>query len=169
MQNKAVTRLTTSAMLLALSVILGFFKIPLSQASEIRLQFLPVAIEGVLFGPLYGAIVGGLSDTLCYIVRPTGAFFPGFTISAIIQGIIYGVLLKKERGLPRIILAQALDTVIVSMLLNPLWLMMLYGTGFVALFTSRIVKVLIMFPINTVLLAVLIPLASKMENRQKTL
>ena len=48
----ALYRLTVSAMLLALSVILGFFKIPLTQTSEIRLQFLPVAIEGALFGPL---------------------------------------------------------------------------------------------------------------------
>ena len=121
-------------MLLALSVILGFFKIPLSQVSEIRLQFLPVAAEGILFGPLYGGIVGGLSDILCYMVRPTGAFFPGFTISAVIQGIIYGLILHKDHGLKRILLALVLDTVIVSLILNPLWLMILYGNSFIVVF-----------------------------------
>lgn len=152
MQRKAVLRLTISAMMLALSVIFGFFKIPLSQVSEIRLQFLPVAAEGILFGPLYGGIVGGLSDILCYIVRPTGAFFPGFTVSAVIQGIIYGLILHKDHGLKRIMIALILDTVIVSLILNPLWLMILYGNSFVVVFSARIIKVLIMFPINALLL-----------------
>lgn len=152
MQRKAVLRLTTSAMLLALSVILGFFKIPLSQVSEIRLQFLPVAAEGILFGPLYGGIVGGLSDILCYMVRPTGAFFPGFTISAVIQGMIYGLILHEDHGLKRILLALVLDTVIVSLILNPLWLMILYGNSFIVVFSARIIKVLIMFPINALFL-----------------
>ncbi len=155
-QKNMVRRLTVSAMLLAISVIFGFFKIPLSQVSEIRLQFLPVAVEGMLFGPLYGGILGGLSDILCYIVRPTGAFFPGFTLSAILQGVIYGLILKKDQGLVRILIAQGLDTVLVSLILNPLWLMILYGNGFIAFFTARIIKVLIMFPINVVLLAVVI-------------
>lgn len=152
MQRKAIQRMTISAMLLALSVILGFFKIPLSQVSEIRLQFLPVAAEGILFGPLYGGILGGLSDILCYIVRPTGAFFPGFTISSIVQGLIYGIILHKDRSRSRILIAVALDTVIVSLILNPLWLMMLYGNSFIVIFIQRIVKVLIMLPINALLL-----------------
>lgn len=155
-QKNMIRRLTVSAMLLATSVIFGFFKIPLSQVSEIRLQFLPVAVEGMLFGPLYGGILGGLSDILCYIVRPTGAFFPGFTLSAILQGVIYGLILKKDQSLGRILIAQGLDTVIVSLILNPLWLVIMYGNGFIALFTARIIKVLIMFPINIVLLAVVI-------------
>ncbi len=168
-QGKALKRLTISAMLLAVSAILGLFKIPLSPSSEIRLQFLPVAIEGMLFGPLYGGIVGGLSDIVCYIVKPTGAFFPGFTISAVIQGVIYGLILNKDRSLLRIVAAQAVDTIVVSMILNPIWLMMLYQSGFIALFTGRLLKVLIMFPINTALLAVLIPVVVKIEKKQISL
>ena len=152
MQRQAIQRLTISAMLLAISVIFGFFKIPLSQVSEIRLQFLPVAMEGMLFGPLYGGIVGGLSDILCYIARPTGPFFPGFTISAVIQGIIYGLILNKEQSLGRVLIAQAVDTIIVSLILNPIWLMMLYGNAFIPMFISRLPKVLIMYPVNIALL-----------------
>ena len=152
MQKRTIQRITISAMLLAISVIFGFFKIPLSQASEIRLQFLPVAVEGMLFGPLYGGILGGLSDILCYIVRPTGPFFPGFTFSAVIQGVIYGVLLKKDQTIGRILIAQTLDTVVVSLILTSLWLALLYGNAFIPLIGSRIIKVIIMYPVNTVLL-----------------
>ncbi len=152
----ALYRLTVSAMLLALSVILGFFKIPLTQTSEIRLQFLPVAIEGVLFGPLYGGILGGLSDILCFIVRPTGAFFPGFTVSAILQGVIYGVVLRRSQTVPRIIAAQTIDCILVSLILNPIWLMLLYGNAFIPIFVGRLPKVLIMFPVNVILLSLVI-------------
>ena len=147
-------------MLLALSVILGFFKIPLSQISEIRLQFLPIAAVGTLFGPLYGGIAGGLSDILCYLVRPTGAFFPGFTVSAVIQGVIYGIVLGKNRSIGAILLALTLDTVIVSLILTPVWLMLLYGNSFTVIFTGRIIKVLIMYPINAVLLTAVVKLLS---------
>ena len=152
----ALYRLTVSAMLLALSVILGFFKIPLTQTSEIRLQVLPVAIEGVLFGPLYGGILGGLSDILCFIVRPTGAFFPGFTVSAILQGVIYGVVLRRSQTVPRIIAAQTIDCILVSLILTPIWLMLLYGNAFIPIFVGRLPKVLIMFPINVILLSLVI-------------
>ena len=160
MQRNAIQRLTISAMLLALSVMLGFFKIPLSQVSEIRLQFLPVAAEGILFGPLYGGILGGLSDILCYIVRPTGAFFPGFTVSAILQGIIYGVFLRKSRDFGHIFAAAAIDTLVVSLILNPIWLMMLYGNSYKVIFLGRLAKVLIMFPINIILLTAISKLVS---------
>lgn len=158
MKKKAIQRLTISAMMLALSVILGIFKIPLSQLSEIRLQFLPVAADGILFGPLYGGIVGGLSDILCYLVRPTGAFFPGFTVSSVIQGAIYGFVLRNNKSMRNMLIALALDTVIVSLILTPIWLMMLYGNSFEVIFSARIVKVLIMLPINAALLTAVIKL-----------
>ena len=152
MKKTSVRQLTVSAMLLAVSVIFGLFKIPISQVSEIRLQFLPVAIDGMLFGPLYGGIVGALSDILCYIVRPTGPFFPGFTLSAAIQGVIYGLVLRKGQDLKHVILAQGIDCILISMILTPIWLKLLYGNAFFAVFGARLLKVLIMFPNNVILL-----------------
>ena len=150
---KDIKVLTVCAMLLAISAIFGFFKIPLSDVAEIRLQFLPVACAGMLFGAPAGALVGGLSDILCYIVKPTGPFFPGFTISSIIQGMIYGfILYNKPLSLKRVIMAQIADTVVISLILNPVWLMILYNNAFSVIFVSRLVKVAVMLPINTVLL-----------------
>lgn len=150
---KDIRVLSMCAMLLAVSAILGFFKIPLSELIEIRLQFLPVACAGMLFGAPAGALVGGLSDILCYIIKPTGPFFPGFTVSSIIQGMIYGMILyNKPLSLKRVLMAQIVDTLVVSMILNPIWLMLLYNNAFSVVFLSRIVKVAVMLPINTALL-----------------
>ena len=62
--------LTASAMLLAIAVILGFFKIPVNQFMELRFAFLPIACTGMLFGPFVGGVVGALSDILGYLVKP---------------------------------------------------------------------------------------------------
>ncbi|MCR5774673.1 MAG: folate family ECF transporter S component [Lachnospiraceae bacterium] len=161
-----VRTLTVCAMLLAVAVILGFFKIPISNVAEIRLQFLPVACGGMLFGPVAGAILGGLTDILGFIVKPTGPYFPGFTVSGIVQGVIYGfILYKKSVSVKRIFAAQLIDTIIISLILNPIWLMVLYNQGFKAVFAARIIKVIIMLPINTVLLTVILKAADAAARR----
>lgn len=154
--------ITTAGMLLAAAVVLGFFKIPITQVAEIRLQFLPVAAAGMLLGPFWGGVTGALSDILGYMVRPTGPFFPGFMVSAAIQGVIYGLILHgKEASIRRILLSQAVDLISVNFFLNSLWLSMLYGQGFLAVFTARIIKNLVMFPINTFLLMAVMRPASR--------
>ncbi|MBR1891948.1 MAG: folate family ECF transporter S component [Lachnospiraceae bacterium] len=148
--------ITTAAMLISIAVILGFFKIPVTQVIEIRFGSLPLAVAGSLLGPVIGGVVGALSDILGYIVKPTGPFFPGFTFNSIVSGVIYGLMLKPDAegnvSIKRIVLSKVICTVIVNMLLNTLWLSMLYGNAFKALFFTRLPKELIMFPINTILL-----------------
>ncbi len=149
--------LTTAGMLVAVAVVFGFFKIPITQIIEIRFQFLPIACGAMLFGPVVGGIIGALADILGYLVKPTGPFFPGFTLSAVIQGILYGLFLyHREITAKRVIPAQAANTLTIDFLLNPLWLSILYGRGFIVIFTERIAKNLIMFPINVVLLLVVL-------------
>jgi hypothetical protein len=43
-------------------------------------------------------------------------------------------------------------TIICGVLLNSLWLSMLYGNGFIPVLTARFVKEIIMIPINTLML-----------------
>ncbi len=59
----------------------------------------------------------------------------------------------------RIILAEILHTFLVGLLLNSYNLFLLYGspagtgmTGYLAILSSRLLKELVMFPVNTVLL-----------------
>lgn len=159
---KNVRVITTVGMLLAVATVLGFFKVPITEFIELRFAFLPIACTGMLFGPAVGGIMGMLSDILGYIVRPTGPFFPGFTISAIAEGLIYGfILYRKDLSVKRIAMAQLADTILVGMLLNPLWLSILYGQGFIAVFAARIIKTAVMYPINLVLLITILKPAHK--------
>jgi len=148
--------LTSTGLLSAIAIVLGFFKIPLTQLVELRFGSLPVAAAGYLFGPVCAGTVGFVSDIGGYLVKPTGPFFPGFTLSSVISGVIFGcVLYGKEPTLKRILFAQILYTIICGILLNSLWLSILYGRGFIAALTARLVKELVMIPVNTAMLAAL--------------
>lgn len=151
---KNVYVLTVCALLVAIATVLGFFKlVVVPELIEIRFAFMPIGMSGMLFGPLVGGIVGALADVLGYLVKPTGPFFPGFTIATAVSGVIYGVFLyRKKVTIPRVMLAQAVESVVVSLLLNSLNLSILYGNGFLAVLTPKIVKAIALYPFKTALL-----------------
>ena len=136
---KNTKSLVVMAMLLALAVVLGFVSVQVTDSLRISFTFLPNALAGRLFGPTVGMLIGGLADILKYIVKPTGPFFPGFTISGILGGLIYGlVLYKKPLRLGRVILANVLVTVFVNIFLNTYWLTVLYGSSYLVIWPARI-------------------------------
>jgi len=66
-------------------------------------------MPSILFGPLYGAIVSGLSDFLGYLLKPTGPYLPLLTIIAaaggFIRGILWLVLRNRDSQKMRIVVA----------------------------------------------------------------
>lgn len=155
-QLKNMKVMTTAAMLCAVAIVLGFFKLPISNVIEIRFAGLPIAIAGYLFGPVVGGLVGGIADIGGYLIRPTGPYAPGFTIDTILTGVIFGYFLyKKEVSLKRIIAASLVNKIIVNILLNSFWLAVLYHLPFTATVISRLPKEAIMLPIHVIILLVI--------------
>lgn len=149
---KNLKSLVMAAMLLAIAVVLGFYTIQLTESIKIGFANLANEFAGMMFGPVVGGLIGALADVLKYMVNPTGPFFPGFTISGLCGGLIYGmVLYKKPLSLKRVIVANTLVTVLVNLLLNTYWLTLLYGNAYVALLPARVVKQLVMLPIEVAL------------------
>lgn len=149
---KQARTITACAMFMAIAVVLRYFS--LEVGNYIRISFSSVAAQFVyyLFGPVVGGMFGGAMDLLKYLIKPTGGFFPGFTIGAMIAGVLYGaVFYKRPLTLRRVLAAELLVAVVCNMLLGTLWLSMLYGKGFFVLLPMRIVKNLVMWPINSVM------------------
>lgn len=144
--------LTAAAMLLAITIVLGFFlRIQLTESMRIGFDYVAKELTGMFFGPVVGCIVGGLSDIISFVIKPTGPYFPGFTICAMLAGIIYGIILyKKPLSLKRIIAANSMVTVFVNLLLNTYWVSVLYGNAFIALLPARLMKQVIMLPIEII-------------------
>lgn len=161
---KSVRNLVTASLLITLKLILDLFTIQITPALHLSFEFLASATISMLFGPVVGAMCGGLSDIINYIINPKGTFFPGFTISAMVGGIIYGIVLyKKNITVARCIIAEVAIVVIVDILLNTFWLSLLYGKGFNILLPARVVKNLVMIPIDVTMMYCILNLVNRIK------
>ena len=158
----SVRTVAVCGMLLALKMVLGMFTINVTSLLKIGFAYLPIAAAGMLFGPVVGGIVGAVGDILGYFIQPSGPYFPGFTLNAFLSGFFYGLLLyRRPVKLVRTFTAKALVTFVVSIVLNPLWLSVLYGKAFFVVVSSRIVTNLLMLPVDTAVLFALLKLMEK--------
>lgn len=98
-----------SGMLIALSVVFKLvleIYIPLGGFPSLRLNLttIPIMLSGFLFGPVSGCVTGIASDLLCYLIKPNGPYFFGFTLVSALIGFIPGLLysLLKKHPLRRL-------------------------------------------------------------------
>lgn len=163
---KKVSSLTGCAMLTALNVAISQFRIVISNILEISFSSVMVGASALLYGPMITALAGGIADTLKFIARPTGPYFPGFTINEILLGFIYGLFFyKKKVTLKRTFAAKLTVTIIINLILTPIWLNILYGQAFLVLLSARIVKNIVMLPIETAFLYFVLKTAEKVKTK----
>ena len=157
-----VASLTGAALLAALSPVLDLLTITVNQFLEISFTSLTHAVTGFLYGPVVGALAGGMADIIKYLIKPTGAFFPGFTLNEILTGFIYGVMFyKKDVRFSRVIRAKLIVTTGINLLLTPLWLSFMYGSAYKVMVPARIIKNLIMLPVDIFILNIVLKFADK--------
>ena len=105
---------------------------------------------------------GGALDLLKYVLKPDGPFFFGFTFNAMLSGLIYGTLLyRRPVSIKRIVIAEFFVKLVINCGLNTLWISMLYGKGFIALLGPRVIKNVIMLPIDSFILFFALTYAKK--------
>lgn len=138
--------LTCLALLTAMQIVLArYLAIPVTESIRFSFSFIPVVIAARRFGILGGVIVYGLGDLLGAMIFPTGgAYFPGFTLTAAVSGLIYGLYLAKKGGTVRIILSVLTSQALCTLLMNSYWVSTLYGSDFGAVFLSRVPQSAIM-------------------------
>lgn len=156
--RKTITIITCISLLIALDIILTRFLSINTQFLRISFGMIPVALAGAAFGPVWGGICGAVGDMLGMLIFPSGPFFPGFTLTAALTGITYGIFLYRKE-INHIVLNTVIASIIVcigyNLLLDTLWLDILYGSGFIAILPARIVKCIINIPVYSVLVIVL--------------
>lgn len=144
--------LTCLALLTAMQIVMArFLAIPLTQSLRFSLSFIPVVIAARRFGIVGGVLVYGLGDFLGAVIFPTtGAYFPGFTLTSVVAGLIYGLYLGKKGGAIRIILSTVTSQLVCTLLMNSFWISTLYGSNYSAVFISRIPQTLIVGTLQAV-------------------
>ncbi|WP_029320673.1 folate family ECF transporter S component [Butyrivibrio sp. AE3004] len=148
---KRLRNVVFCGMMAAIAIILGFVAtIRIGQFIRIGFSGLPNQVVDYLFGPAVGAIFGAALDIIKWFLQPSGDFFPGFTISAALGGIIYGfAFYKKDISVARVFIAQLIVKIFVNIGLNSLWLKILYDQAIIALLPGRILSNAIMLPVDT--------------------
>lgn len=146
----SVRELAICGLLLALCVVLARFgTFYIGTTVKIEFYFIAVLAAAILYGPVMGGLVGAMGDVLSWVLTSTGPFFPGFTISYFLTGVIYGLFLYREAPkLWRAVAGSSIKAFFISSLLNTFWLKILYGYGFLGMLPSRLVKAGMMLPVE---------------------
>lgn len=88
----SIRNITLAGLLIALAIVLkSYLAINLS-FTRISIAWVPIMTAGLLLGPVIGGISGGIADIIGFILYPTGAYFPGFTLAYVMVGLIPGLL-----------------------------------------------------------------------------
>ena len=147
--------LVIMAVLIAVEIVLSRFLSVSAWNTKIGFAFVPVVIAAVLLGPVYAGIVGAVADLLGAVLFPIGAYFPGFTLTAFLTGLVYGLFLHKEQTVPRVIGAVAINQGILSLFLNTFWISVLYGSPFKPLLITRLPQTGILTVVQIVVIIVI--------------
>ena len=169
-KSKFTTRmLATMSILIALEVVIARFgTLRPTESIKISLDFIPIVIAGILYGPVPALIISILADVLGAFLFPVGPFFPGFTVTAALTGLLYGALLHQEQSMPRVALAVVLQQGILSLLLNTFWLHILYGMPYVPTLVGRLVQAGIVTALQIILIPIIARTIREVEKRVKT-
>ena len=150
---------------------------------KISMGFITIGVSGYMLGPIGGALVGALSDFIGAHLFPKGPYFPGFTISAALSGLTYGIFLYRKKPQPKLIslekktflgfnlatlsrltICVLIIEILYHLFLNTYWISLLQGKAMLVLLSTRFVKYLIEIPVHIVILAVIITAISKLPN-----
>ena len=152
----------------ALGIILKMFaSIPFGPFT-ITYAWIPNRIIDFMFGPAVGAVYGGVMDVIKFIMKPTGTFNLGYTAVAVLAGLTFGTILyKKPVSFMRIVFAQSLVKIFINAGLSTYLMAFERGEAFMALMPVRLVKNLIMIPLDSILLFVVLTALMKVLPRLK--
>lgn len=135
--------LCASAIMTALYVALYAAKLQLTPQLRISFTFVPMALTGWLFGPVPAMAVGFCGDIIGANVFPSGSFFPGFTVTAVLSGLIYGLILYRGEGrwlLMRTAAAKFTVNMLLNTALNAYWLSVITEKGYLFYLSSHFMK-----------------------------
>lgn len=107
-KNKSTKILVQCALFLAMGLVLRNFSymVYMGGGTGMRLGISGffTKMPAILFGPLYGAAVSGLTDVLGFLLKPEGAYIFPMTLSAACGGALTGFLFRifKKRSISAI-------------------------------------------------------------------
>jgi len=156
-------KIVLAGILLALLLVLSRFLSIKTPLLVISFSFVPIMMSAILLGPKYSTLIAGLGDLIGALLFPFGAYFPGYTVSAVLTGLIYGLILYKKPGEEisdkKFVLKLIISSLIVlggiTVLLTSVWVNITSGKAYIAVIATRVTAEAIMLPIQVIVIFVL--------------
>lgn len=165
-KNFSDTRMIAfAALIIAMRVVVKFFKIPLAAGLSLTFDCYVNSLGSLCYGPLVGLAVGAVSDTLGCIIHPSGDYFLPFILTEMSSSFIFGLFLWKRNLTPgRVLLCKFtvnfICNIVLTSVLMKWYYYALYGLedaqAYSIINLTRIAKNLILFPLESVLIMLLL-------------
>ena len=176
-QLKSTKMLTIAALIVTLRVAVKFIKIPLAQGLSISLDAYVNSLGSVIYGPVVGLLVGAVSDTLgCLVTGRMGEYFPPFAIVEMSSSFIFGLFFWRRkidisRALAAKFTVNFVSNIVLTSIFNKWMYFLYYGVERAEAYNiingARIVKNLVMFPLEATIIVIVMSGALPMLGRLK--
>lgn len=152
-----IKKIILSSILLSVLIILNRFISIKTEILVISFTFIPIMMSAIWLGPKYSTIIALLGDLIGAILFPFGPYFPGFTVSSAISGLIYGIFLynkgnemSNKKLIIRLTISSVIQLIAINIFLTSLWIHILYGKAYIAIMAGRTITQIIMIPIHII-------------------
>ncbi|MDR2658740.1 MAG: folate family ECF transporter S component [Spirochaetaceae bacterium] len=147
-----VNKLVLASLLLAILIVVERLISVQTQFLRISFAYVPIMMSAILLGPAWSAGVATLGDVIGMMLFPKSGFFPGFTLSALLTGLIHGFFLYNTKNnkqfLIRLIISTITVLVFIHIGLTSLWLVIMYKKAFILFASTRVIAAVILLPIE---------------------
>ena len=147
-----------AALILALRIAVKPLSIPIAGDLKEGIGFIINAFGSMVYGPVVALLSGALSDTLGYLLFPSGVYFPAYMITEMAGSFVFALFLyRAEITVPRLLLCRFTICLFVNVVLAypiHVWYYSVVMGKAYSMALIRVVKNIALFPIETVILAV---------------
>ena len=116
-------------------------------------------LSGILLGPWWTMMIAGLADLIGALLFPFGAYFVGYTITSILTGFVYGLFLHRKdeklnnkKFVLKLIISCLIVLIVCNGLINSLWIYITSKKAIMAILPTRLLKQIVMLPIEVVIM-----------------
>lgn len=147
-----------AALILALRIVVKPLNIPIAADLKEGIGFVVNAFGSMIYGPVLALLNGALSDTLGYLLFPSGVYFPAYMITEMAGSFVFALFLyRAEITVPRLLLCRFTVCLFVNVVLAypiHVWYYSAVMGKEYSMALIRVVKNVALFPIETVILVI---------------
>lgn len=153
-KSRELQKLVLASSLVAISIVTDIFFKQILSFNNFGVPFyaIPIIYGSIVLGPIYGLIMGYVSDLVGFIAFPNGAYAFIFALGAMLWGFLPGLFLYRKYDRTKLVFVLIFTHILVTFANTLGLLTFLSRESALASLTVR----LTMIPINVVIITILV-------------